>query len=142
MLSLSKSNHLLKSIQTKTIRWGIIGLGNIAHKLAKDLLTVNDAQLYAVASRSLENANVFASKYNAEKAYGSYEALVKDQQVDAVAGGFSHEGAVVQRGIPLVNADNIHSQLFEIGKVPCPPGWEFFVNPRCVGIGIIIIPEV
>ena len=71
-------------MQTKTIRWGIIGLGNIAHKFAKDLLTVNDAQLYAVASRSLENANIFASKYNAEKAYGSYEELVKDRNLDAV----------------------------------------------------------
>ena len=75
---------MAKSIKSKTIRWGIIGLGNIAHKFAKDLLTVEDAQLYAVASRTHENAFVFASKFDAEKAYGSYEELVKDSNVDAV----------------------------------------------------------
>ncbi|MEC3908441.1 Gfo/Idh/MocA family oxidoreductase [Tamlana sp. 2201CG12-4] len=68
----------------KTINWGIIGLGNIAHKFATDLLTVKEAQLYAVASRSVEKANDFALKYNVEKAFDSYEALVKDKNIDAV----------------------------------------------------------
>ncbi|GAA3612608.1 Gfo/Idh/MocA family oxidoreductase [Flavivirga amylovorans] len=68
----------------KTINWGIIGLGNIANKFAQDLLTVEDAKLYAVASRSQEKANTFASKYHATKAYDSYEALVKDSNIDAV----------------------------------------------------------
>jgi predicted dehydrogenase len=75
---------MIKLNQQQKIRWGIIGLGNIAHKFAEDLLTVNDAQLYAVASRTKENANTFASKFNAEKAYGSYEELVKDPNIDAV----------------------------------------------------------
>lgn len=68
----------------KTINWGIIGLGNIAHKFAKDLLTINDAKLYAVASRSKEKANEFALKYNASKAYGNYEDLAKDSNIHAV----------------------------------------------------------
>ena len=66
------------------IRWGIIGLGNIAQKFATDLLTIEDAQLYAVASRTQESANTFAKKYNAIKAYGSYEDLANDPNVDAV----------------------------------------------------------
>lgn len=70
--------------QLKTINWGIIGLGNIAHKFATDLLTVKGAKLYAVASRSQDKANEFASKYNATKAYSSYEALSKDKNIDAV----------------------------------------------------------
>ncbi|WP_303315690.1 Gfo/Idh/MocA family oxidoreductase [Flavivirga abyssicola] len=69
---------------SKTINWGIIGLGNIANKFAQDLLTIEDAQLYAVASRSQEKADTFASKYNVTKAYDSYEALVKDSNIDAV----------------------------------------------------------
>ncbi len=68
----------------KTIKWGIIGLGKIANKFATDLATIKDAELVAVASRSQENATNFAEKYNAEKAYNSYEALAKDPEVDAV----------------------------------------------------------
>ncbi len=72
------------SQQTKTIRWGIIGLGKIANKFAQDILTIDNCQLYAVASRSQEKANEFAKTYNAEKAYNSYEDLAKDANIDAV----------------------------------------------------------
>lgn len=75
---------MTKSLQNRKIRWGIIGLGKIAHKFATDLLTVNDAELYAVASRTLEKANTFASKYNVPKTYRNYEALVNDSNIDAV----------------------------------------------------------
>jgi predicted dehydrogenase len=70
--------------QTRIIRWGIIGLGNIAHKFAKDLATVEACTLYAVASRSQAKADAFALQFSAEKAYNSYEALVNDSQIDAV----------------------------------------------------------
>ena len=75
---------MTKLKQYKTINWGIIGLGSIAHKFAKDLLTINDAKLYAVASRTQEKAKTFAEQYQATKAYGSYEALAKDPNIDAV----------------------------------------------------------
>ncbi len=68
----------------KKIKWGIIGLGKIAHKFAEDLVLLDNAELYAVASRTQEKANEFATKFNAEKAYASYESLVKDNQVDAI----------------------------------------------------------
>ena len=72
------------SFHDRKIRWGIIGLGNIANKFVADLLTVNDAELYAVASRTQEKATAFALKYHAEKAYGCYEDLVSDPNIDAV----------------------------------------------------------
>lgn len=75
---------MTKQSQHKTINWGIVGLGNIAHKFAKDLLTINDAKLYAVASRSQKKADEFASEYQAIKAYDSYDALAKDPNIDAV----------------------------------------------------------
>ncbi len=68
----------------KKIKWGIIGLGNIAHKFATDLLTIEDAKLYAVASRSQEKADKFAKKFGATKAYNSYEAIANDPNIDAV----------------------------------------------------------
>ncbi|MEP3837031.1 MAG: Gfo/Idh/MocA family oxidoreductase [Algibacter sp.] len=68
----------------KTINWGIIGLGNIANKFASDLLTIEGANLYAVASRRQDKADAFALKFNATKAYDSYNALVEDKNVDAI----------------------------------------------------------
>ena len=74
----------MEELQTRKIRWGIIGLGKIANKFAQDLLTIPDAELYAVASRNQEKANEFAAKYDAIKAYDSYEDLAKDKNIDAV----------------------------------------------------------
>ncbi len=70
--------------EVKTIRWGIIGLGRIAHKFAQDLLTVENCELYAVASRSQEKADVFASEYKTKKAYADYVSLANDANIDAV----------------------------------------------------------
>ena len=42
----------MSKLETKIIRWGILGLGHIAQKFAQDLASVHGAQLYSVASRS------------------------------------------------------------------------------------------
>ncbi len=68
----------------RIVNWGIIAPGKIASKFASDLKLVNGARLYAVASRDVNRAKKFASDYNAKKAYGSYEELVKDPEVDIV----------------------------------------------------------
>lgn len=69
---------------TKKIKWGILGLGKIAHKFAEDLRNVSNAEIHAVASRSQEKADVFADKFSVAKSYGSYEKLVKDPEIDAI----------------------------------------------------------
>lgn len=66
------------------IKWGIIGLGNIANQFAADLLLIEDAVLFAVASRNKQNAADFAEKYNCTKAYDSYDALFEDDEIDIV----------------------------------------------------------
>ncbi|GAB3809966.1 Gfo/Idh/MocA family oxidoreductase [Spirosoma humi] len=65
-------------------RWGILGPGRIAHKFAQDLLTLPDAQLYAVASTNLQRAEEFASVYKAPHAFGSYEELLTLPDLDVV----------------------------------------------------------
>ena len=70
--------------KNKTIKWGIIGLGNIAHKFANELQLVNGAELVAVASRSKENAETFANMHHCAKAYDSYEAIMKDDTIDII----------------------------------------------------------
>lgn len=66
------------------INWGIIGCGNIASKFAHELNLVKDCNLYAVASRSMDKAESFAQAHRADIAYGSYQSLVEDQNVDVV----------------------------------------------------------
>lgn len=65
-------------------RVGIIGAGHIAEKMAWTLTQMHEAEPYAVASRSLEKAEAFGEKYGFSKAYGSYEALLDDPQVELV----------------------------------------------------------
>lgn len=64
------------------IRWGIIGLGNIAHQFAKDLMLIEDANLAAVASRNLEKSQGFAKEYDCQKAYSSYDEIINDPEID------------------------------------------------------------
>ena len=68
----------------KTIKWGIIGCGNIASKFAQDLSLFSNAELHAVASRNQGKANNFAKKHEAKIAYNSYESLLNDNDVDIV----------------------------------------------------------
>jgi len=71
-------------MSAKNINWGIIGLGNIAEQFARDLSLVSNANLFAVASRSQTKANAFASSFKAIKAYGDYESLINDEQVNII----------------------------------------------------------
>ncbi len=71
-------------MSAQTFRWGILGPGNIANKFADGLSVLSDQKLVAIGSRSLEKAEAFASKYGAERSYGSYEALVADPELDAI----------------------------------------------------------
>lgn len=63
---------------------GIIGAGWIAEKMAEALAPLEDYCVHAIASRSLEKAEEFAGRWNIAKAYGSYEELVADDEMDLV----------------------------------------------------------
>ena len=67
------------------VRWGIAGLGNIAHRFVKDLTgQADNAELCAVAARDLERAEQFSKQYGCDKSYGSYAELAADSEVDAI----------------------------------------------------------
>lgn len=68
----------------KLYNWAIIGCGKIARKFASDLKLLPNAKLYAAASRSLNDAELFCDETGFEIAYGSYEELVQDTLVDIV----------------------------------------------------------
>ena len=68
----------------KKYNWAILGCGKIARKFVQDLSLLENAHLYAAASRSLDNAKQFANDLSFEKAYGSYMEMVQDPDVDIV----------------------------------------------------------
>ncbi len=65
-------------------RVGILGTGIIAQIMARTLNEMPDAQGYAVASRNEQKALAFANENGVAYAYGSYEALLNDANVDIV----------------------------------------------------------
>lgn len=67
----------------KKLKWGILGPGNIARDFAQALNRVN-GEVYAVASRNKERAEKFARENNVKKAYGSYDEIIKDENIDVV----------------------------------------------------------
>ena len=66
------------------IRWGYMGAGRIAGWFATGMSVLEDAQRYAIASRTLEKAEKFAKEYGFDKAYGSYEEMLLDPEVEIV----------------------------------------------------------
>lgn len=63
---------------------GILGAGKIAGVMARTLNGMEDANAYAVASRDAARAEIFAEEYHVERAYGSYEEMLEDENVDLV----------------------------------------------------------
>ncbi|TBW29360.1 Gfo/Idh/MocA family protein [Gramella sp. KN1008] len=68
----------------ENINWGIIGLGKIANKFATALASVQNAELYGVASRNRDKALDFSKEHKAKAAYGVYDQLMKDENVDVI----------------------------------------------------------
>jgi predicted dehydrogenase len=68
----------------RKINWGIIGAGKIAAKFTEDLLQVTDANLFAVAARSEENARQFAFKFGIPNYYEGYEAMLQNEELEVV----------------------------------------------------------
>lgn len=87
---------------------GIIGAGWIAEKMAAALAPLDDYCVYAIASRSIDKAKSLAERWGVEKAYGSYEEMVADKDVDLVyiatphSHHFPHAMLAVNAGKPVL----------------------------------------
>lgn len=86
---------------------GIIGCGNIARKMATTVNLMDNANLYAVSSRSAEKAKAFAKEFNCPTSYGSYEELVKDSNVDLVYVAIPHSHHYQAIKLALENDKNV-----------------------------------
>lgn len=74
----------------KSIKFGLIGLGNITSRFAKVLNTVEDVELAAVASRDIERTKKFAKDYRAHNALATYDEVINNPDVDVVYIGLTH----------------------------------------------------
>src|SRR5690554_6492327 len=68
----------------ETINLAVLGPGNIAQVVMEAIQGKVDIHFYAVASRDIKKAQAFQAKYGFEVAYGSYEELYQDDNVDLV----------------------------------------------------------
>jgi predicted dehydrogenase len=68
----------------KKYKWGILAPGKMSAKFTKGLKLLDNVDLYAVGSRDLGRANKFASENGFKKAYGSYEELVADPELEII----------------------------------------------------------
>ena len=66
------------------IRWGILSTANIGRRVIPAIQASYNGEVMAVGSRSLERAQNFANEQNIPTAYGSYEELIADEDIDAV----------------------------------------------------------
>ena len=63
---------------------GILGAGKISRSVVPAMIALEEIECWAVASRSLEKAREFAEQYGFRKAYGSYEEMLCDPEVELV----------------------------------------------------------
>ncbi len=80
----------------RPIRWGFIGAGGIAHKLANDIGLTDGNVVVAVSARDAGRAAEFAKTHAIERSYGSYQQLVDDDAVDVVYIATTHPGHKAQ----------------------------------------------
>jgi predicted dehydrogenase len=69
---------------SEPVRWGIVSTADINRKLIPGLRASEKAELVAVASREQARADAYAREWDIERAYGSYEALLDDPDIEAV----------------------------------------------------------
>lgn len=76
-------------MENKSIKWGILGAGHIAHKLAEAVIATAGVELVAVASNTPGKAQLFASKYGID-AYENYPELAERRDIDVIYVATTH----------------------------------------------------
>jgi predicted dehydrogenase len=115
-------------MQPKQINWGILGTSKISSTMAKAIQASKTSQLVAVGSRAQESADTFAQEFSIPKAYGSFESLLNDPDIDAIYIGLPNHlhkewilrcadaGKHILCDKPFVTSTEEASEVFEILK--------------------------
>ncbi|MEU0337928.1 Gfo/Idh/MocA family oxidoreductase [Streptomyces bobili] len=92
---------------TDTVRWGILATGGIAAAFTADLIDLPDAEVVAVASRTETSARAFAERFGIPRAYGDWETLAKDADIDVVYVATPHSAHRDVAGLCLEAGRNV-----------------------------------
>lgn len=69
----------------RKIRWGVLGVASIAVRRAIPAMQNGEwCEVTAIASRDRQRAQQAAAKFGIAKAYGSYDELLRDPEIDAI----------------------------------------------------------
>ena len=69
----------------QTVKWGVLGTAEILeHNTAEGMQQAQNCELYAIAGRNLDKAEAFKEKMGFQVAYGSFDDLLADAEVQAV----------------------------------------------------------
>ena len=69
----------------RKIRWGVLGTAGIAYgQTIPGMQLAEHCELYAIAGRKIEKAEQYQQQFGFKKAYGSYDELLADPEVEAV----------------------------------------------------------
>src|SRR5258707_15348710 len=72
-------------VDRKKVKWGVLGVASIAtRKVIPGMQKSALSAIAAIASRDLKKAETAAKELGIAKAYGSYEELLADKEVEAV----------------------------------------------------------
>ncbi|MFE0511736.1 Gfo/Idh/MocA family protein [Streptomyces sp. NPDC058964] len=91
----------------RNVRWGILATGGIAAAFAADLVDLPDAEIVAVASRSHDPAKAFAERFGIPRAYGDWESLAGDEDIDVVYVATPHSAHRAAAGLCLEAGRNV-----------------------------------
>ncbi|MCC2685784.1 MAG: oxidoreductase [Paenibacillaceae bacterium] len=70
--------------QKGTIKWGVLGTGNIVNKAGRGLQLSQHGVWHGVAGRNRENGEACAAKFGVPTVYDDYQGLIDDPEIDAV----------------------------------------------------------
>ena len=76
--------EIIDPTSVPSLRWGILGAGDIAEVFAETVAANTNQKISAVASKTAGKGEAFASRFGIPKCYTTYEEIVSDPAVDAV----------------------------------------------------------
>ncbi|MFB6317750.1 Gfo/Idh/MocA family protein [Saccharicrinis sp. FJH54] len=91
----------------KTFKWAIIGTGRIANEMAHDLQLLKHVEITAVLSRTQENAEKFAKKYNIPHIFASRDEFAAFTEVDVVYVASPHNAHFADTMLCLESGKNV-----------------------------------